>query len=549
VIIGILIIIWMVRSDLPLHDNSNSNNNNKRNINLHYYCNAMEFDPYQLNGGLIVAVAHKDYIVIASDTRMIGTSGYDILQRNHISSRLWSATTSTSPTMATHSQMRNGIYTTDHNDDDNDMTAEIDKKKKYSQSKQQQNNKNDPLLQNTKQSMLLSSDGSLRIPFQHLHPKLFSSSLSSSLRRQPLSSSAPSTTATDSIESVKKRSKKSLWTTTMRRTTASTTSSSHSNHVSSSSASLQCISQWLIPCPTTTTTTTPYAVEYDDTTSSHHRSYKKHRIRSYNIRQQLPVLIGSSGCSVDCEILKRTIRSEIKIAQYYGEMSSSFFSTVSEVVTLLSQILYTRRGFPYYSFCIIAGLSIVPSSPSSSTSLNMNENNNKDDFGHCCGQVYIYDAIGSYEQVAVACTGTGRELMQPILDRRFHSTIHVERGRYHHDDKCPNGPNNDYDDSMESSTSDPILSTTATSTSTTTSSKSRMGIITPRSNVISTNITINETVAILIDSYRSVSEREIGVGDQIVLYTMERQTKKKRGDKNNNGMIQCTMYTAPLKKH
>ena len=31
--------------------------------------------------------------------------------------------------------------------------------------------------------------------------------------------------------------------------------------------------------------------------------------------------------------------------------------------------------------------------------------------------MYVYDAIGLYERVAICCAGTGQELLQPILDR------------------------------------------------------------------------------------------------------------------------------------
>ena len=61
---------------------------------------AQKFDPYQLNGGLITAVAGKDYVLIASDTRLTD-GGYGINSRRYLSGRIWSASSSSSLSVGT----------------------------------------------------------------------------------------------------------------------------------------------------------------------------------------------------------------------------------------------------------------------------------------------------------------------------------------------------------------------------------------------------------------------------------------------------------------
>jgi hypothetical protein len=43
---------------------------------------------------------------------------------------------------------------------------------------------------------------------------------------------------------------------------------------------------------------------------------------------------------------------------------------------------------------------------------------------YCCaaagkGAVYTYDAIGSYERTGYSCQGSGKDLMQPVLDNQL----------------------------------------------------------------------------------------------------------------------------------
>lgn len=66
------------------------------------------------------------------------------------------------------------------------------------------------------------------------------------------------------------------------------------------------------------------------------------------------------------------------------------------VAQMLSNTLYYKRFFPYYTFNLCAGL---------------------DEEGR--GAVYTYDAIGSYERVGYGCQGSGKDLMQPVLDNQL----------------------------------------------------------------------------------------------------------------------------------
>jgi 20S proteasome subunit beta 6 len=176
--------------------------------------------------------------------------------------------------------------------------------------------------------------------------------------------------------------------------------------------------------------------------------------------------VASAGCSADCEALKRYLRMDVKAhgANLYPH----------QVAALLSNTLYQRRGFPYYAFCVVAGC------------------------GTAGGEAYVYDAIGSYEQVAVASSGTGRELLQPILDRLFTSSSSVFQ-----------------------------------------SGVSISGVI-PK--VVSTQVDCEaeEAVERIIQAYQAVTEREIGVGDSLVIFVTQLRT---------DGNLDCKTIRVSLKQH
>ena len=202
-----------------------------------------------------------------------------------------------------------------------------------------------------------------------------------------------------------------------------------------------------------------------------------------------PTWIASSGCAADCEALKRAVRMEVKASKYWNTHLQ-----VNHVSNLLSQVLYYRRGFPYYSFCVVAGFtsSHAPAA-------------------------YVYDAIGSYEQVAVATAGTGRELLQPILDRLFASysdggvddeTLELKRQESKNPAGCSIG------------------------------TKRTMP---PRVVETQVKCSAEEAVSRLVRGYKSVAERDIGVGDSVVLCVTQRNAL--------DGKFTCKVISVPLKTH
>ncbi|GKY91958.1 hypothetical protein MPSEU_000167400 [Mayamaea pseudoterrestris] len=327
---------------------------------------ANKFDPYQMNGGLVAAVAGRDYVAIACDTRMMGEGGYDILERDHLRSRLWVAAAD-----------RNVDYFDEF--DAGDATIGSSR---------------------TSNARFTAADGSVQLGDRDLNKAHGTSAISA------LASSAP------------------------------------------------------------------------------HHQEEHHKLAT------APILVASAGCSADCEMLKRTIRADVIKARYFGECSP--LVAPHHVATLLSQVLYARRGFPFYSFCVLAGLDVGAG-----------------------GRVYAYDAIGSYEQVAVATAGTGRELLQPILDRKFQSFV------------LPMATVSNEEHSQVAQEVGGLLATAM-----------RPATVAPCSKMVSCSA--DTAVENLVQSFRDVSEREIGVGDSVVVCVLR---------KTADGSCDAKVYRYPLKTH
>ena len=82
-----------------------------------------------------------------------------------------------------------------------------------------------------------------------------------------------------------------------------------------------------------------------------------------------------------------------KIKMYEADMHKT--PSIEALAQMLSTTLYYKRFFPYYTFNLLAGV---------------------DSEGK--GAVYGYDAIGSFERLDQGAQGSGRSLVQSILDNQ-----------------------------------------------------------------------------------------------------------------------------------
>lgn len=105
-------------------------------------------------------------------------------------------------------------------------------------------------------------------------------------------------------------------------------------------------------------------------------------------------VMASSGFQADVKALQKNLSARHLIYQHQHNKQMS----CPAMAQLLSNTLYYKRFFPYYSFNVVGGL---------------------DNEGKGC--VFTYDAVGSYERVGYGAQGTGGTLMMPVLDNQLKS--------------------------------------------------------------------------------------------------------------------------------
>lgn len=100
-------------------------------------------------------------------------------------------------------------------------------------------------------------------------------------------------------------------------------------------------------------------------------------------------VLAAAGCMSDVIVLRQMLSA--RLTQYAHAEKKHMSSAAA--AQLLSVTLYYRRFFPYYAFCLLAGL---------------------DDEGR--GACYGYDAVGSFKRDDYGAMGSGQNYIMPILD-------------------------------------------------------------------------------------------------------------------------------------
>ena len=211
--------------------------------------------------------------------------------------------------------------------------------------------------------------------------------------------------------------------------------------------------------------------------------------RLFELEGEAPLVLATAGCWSDSTALVKVLNSEVRRYEWENRIPMS----VNALAHLLASTLFSRRTFPYYTFCAVAGF-------------------DKDGLG----ALYRYDAVGSFERLRSVCVGNGEAFLQPILD-----------------------------DALERAASKGVESSSSV--------KSRLDrlwcvsedgehfvvqgsgaeaqAVSPGGNVpddLVVPVDREQAVQIVVDVFKAAAEREISIGDGINIWVIDRPSEKGR---------------------
>ena len=104
-------------------------------------------------------------------------------------------------------------------------------------------------------------------------------------------------------------------------------------------------------------------------------------------------VLASAGMQADRATLHKNLGVRL---QWYEYQNQGIKPGVRAIAQMLSNTLYMRRFFPFYTFNLLAGV-------------------DEDGQGVC----FSYDAVGCTEPMSYGCTGSGNALIEPVLDNQI----------------------------------------------------------------------------------------------------------------------------------
>lgn len=126
-------------------------------------------------------------------------------------------------------------------------------------------------------------------------------------------------------------------------------------------------------------------------------------------------VIATAGMQADQLALHKALLARL---QWYEHQHRKPMSTPA-IAHLLSKLLYGKRFFPYYTFNVLGGLD-EEGTEASGAPISHELGSDVVSFLPIVGNgvVYSYDAVGSFELMSYSSSGTGNQLVQPLLDNQ-----------------------------------------------------------------------------------------------------------------------------------